>query len=71
MYFRDPKKELPKDYEPVFVRTGCDVAFSYYFAYYSSSFGGWYPSEDLEIVYSINSVIGWMPISELDSIEIK
>lgn len=71
MYFRDPKKELPENYKTVFVRTGCDSAFSYYFAYYNSNSGRWYPSEDIEFVYSINNVIGWLPLSELDSIEIK
>lgn len=66
MYFRDAKKELPKEYEIVFVRT---VDNFYYFAYYSST-SGWFTGDNAEEEFSID-VTGWMPLSELDSIEIK
>lgn len=66
MYFRDPKKELPKYYEVVFVKT---VGNDYDFASYSP-IRRWYPDDDADVVFSID-VIGWMPISELDSVEIK
>lgn len=66
MYFRDPKKELPKAYERVCVRTADN---SYYFAYYSSK-GKWYPDNGSGVAFSIN-IVGWMPLSELGLIEIK
>ena len=66
MYFRDPKKELPKAYNSVFVKTFDN---SYCFAYCSSE-GKWYPDDGSEVVYPIN-VVGWMQTEEFDSIEIK
>ena len=66
MYFRDPKKELPEIYKTVFVKLKDD---QYCFASYSST-GRWYPDDDADVVFSID-IIGWMPISELNSIEIK
>lgn len=71
MHFRDPKKELPEGYRTVFVRIVCGTVFAYDFAYYISAMGRWYPSTDSEVVFSIDSVIGWMPITEFNSIEIK
>lgn len=66
MYFRDPNKELPEQYKIVFVRTAGN---SYDFASCSPT-GRWYPDDNADVVFSID-VIGWMPISELDSIKIK
>ena len=49
MYFRDLKKELPKDCRTVFVRIASGTVFAYDFAYYVSARGRWYPSADCEV----------------------
>lgn len=67
MYFRDPKKELPKEYKTVFVRQKGN---QYYFAYYSST-SGWFTDDNADEEEFLRDVIGWMPLSELDSVEIK
>ena len=68
MYFRDPKEQLPETYKTVFVKQKGNL---YCFAYYSST-GKWYPDldYDIEVMCSID-VIGWLPVRELDSIEIR
>lgn len=66
MYFRDPKKELPEEYKTVFVRV---IGNFYYFAYRLPN-KKWFPDDNAEVSFSLD-VIGWMPISELNSIEIK
>ena len=77
MYFRDPKKELPKEGHIVFVkyiRYSADGSKEINYlvcTFYNLEKSGPY-------FYPVNAsarcrcdVIGWMPISELDSIEIK
>lgn len=68
MYFRDPKKELPKVYESVLVRFKSGM---YDIAYYSSNHKIWHPELNDDVSYDPKYVVGWMPIEELDSIEIK
>ena len=70
MYFRDPKKELPSADEVYLVRHDTGV-------YIKCRFD---MDKELFLEYNISGciipwpkeyVLGWMPISELDSIEIK
>lgn len=70
MYFRDPKKELPvpfasKDTEKVLIKTNLAER-PYLTAYYVKDY--WW---DGKITVDGSRVLGWMPMSELDSIEIK
>ena len=68
MYFRDVKKELPKGYESVLVKFTGGM---YDIAYYSSVDKKWQSELDDKFSYSLKNVVGWMLLSELDSIEIK
>lgn len=68
MYFRNPKKELPKAYESVLVKFTGGM---YDIAYYSSIHKKWQSELDDEFSYDLENVVGWMLLSELDSIEIK
>ena len=70
MYFRDPKKELPSADEVCFVRhdTGLYIECKFdmdkeLFLEYNVS-GGIIP-------WKKEYILGWMPKTELDSIEIK
>lgn len=65
MYFRDPKKELPKEFEPIFMKIGKE---KYTLGYYAAILHTFYCNdEDGRPI----TILGWVPISELDSIEIK
>lgn len=79
MYFRDPKKELPKDNKQQVV-----FKYSYYggpgnkVLYEGYQIGTLQIKDNILIFlddgcgyYKLDEVIGWMPISELNSIEIK
>ena len=68
MYFRDPNKELPRVYESVLIKFKSG---RYGVAYYSGSTKRWYLEFHDDIPYDSKNIIGWMPLSELDSVEIK
>ena len=68
MYFRDSKKELPKAYKAVLVKFKSGM---YDIAYYSNIHEIWHPELNDEVSYDPKNVVGWIPLSELDSIEIK
>lgn len=70
MYFRDPKKELPKADELCLVRHDTGVYIKCRFDMDKEVF---LDSETSEYVtpWRKEFILGWMPISELDSIEIK
>ena len=70
MCFRDLKKELPEPFQKVLIK--CSRAL--FPGYHSARFiGGEFNEFDAGIVGMVDGyhVDGWMPISELDSIEIK
>lgn len=79
MYFRDPKKELPKLRSTVLVRLFTEPF--YYVCTVLKSDPEWEWDDEVvfvdvlgngvDLVWSSESVFGWMPLSELDSIEIK
>lgn len=67
MYFRDSKKELPNErYEEFLVKLTdrYDVA-------YCTNDNKWFPTTETEHGFQLTDVLGWMPFSELDQIEIK
>lgn len=85
MYFRDPKKELPNIGSLVLIKLNYDFYYicktkpadPYAYVYERSDY-----DENDEIVFveasgefysawTLKEVLGWMPIEELDSIEIK
>lgn len=69
MYFRDPNKELPitdgvylvRHDTGIYIKCGFDVDKERFLQYDSEGIVPWRKEY----------VLGWMPISELDSIEIK
>ena len=77
MYFRDPKKELPSIYTLVLIKFSYSEGIvnyeGYNFCYLvETNIGKVFLSDDgLYDEYSLDRVIGWLPLSELDSIEIK
>ena len=79
MYFRDPKKELPKLRSTVLVKLSTEPF--YYVCTVHKPDPDWEWDNEVifvdalgngtDLVWPSKSVLGWVPISELDSIEIK
>ena len=64
LHFRDPQKELPKEFKTVFVKQKGD---NYAFAY-TNGFKWYLDDDSLEVKFSLDDVIGWLLIEELNSI---
>ena len=79
MYFRDPKKELPKLRSTVLVKLFTEPF--YYVCTVLKPDPEWEWNDEVifvdalgngtDLVWSSESVLGWLPIEELDSIETK
>lgn len=72
MYFRDPKKELPEPFQKVLIK--CSRARAIFPGYYSARFiGGEFNEFDAGIIGIVDRYLVdcWIPLSEIDSIEIK